>query len=200
MTSCKRTKRTDFASSLDQFSPLGQMLLARSSSLPSVPTTPLGDGVEKRARIGGPSRTTGQRRCDSPAPLPKALNARDLRQRKVGKSTHLTNRAIAYLGTLCGTKSRYRDAPLKASPSLIRKHSAEDCCCLARSGGRDVWSIYFDRDALTSLALTTDVTGRNIPSLTPSTDWIFVAALDNSKFDPLWDTVDFRYAVRQASS
>ena len=47
-------------------------------------------------------------------------------------------------------------------------------------------------------ALTMDVTGRNIPSVPPSTDWIFVGALDISKFEPPWDTADFRYAVRQA--
>ena len=59
--------------------------------------------------------------------------------------------------------------------------------------------VYLFRQRRTDdLALTTDVTGRNIPSLTPSTDWIFVGALDISKFEPPWDTADFRYAVRQA--
>jgi hypothetical protein len=59
--------------------------------------------------------------------------------------------------------------------------------------------VYLFRQRRTDeLALTTDVTGRNIPFLPPSTDWIFVAALDISKFDPPWDTADFRYAVRQA--
>jgi hypothetical protein len=31
------------------------------------------------------------------------------------------------------------------------------------------------------LALTTDVTGRNIPPVTSSTDWLFVEALDTNK-------------------
>ena len=34
------------------------------------------------------------------------------------------------------------------------------------------------------LALTTDVTGRNIPPVTSSTDWLFVEALDINKFAP----------------
>jgi hypothetical protein len=46
-------------------------------------------------------------------------------------------------------------------------------------------------------ALTTDVTGRNIPSLPPSTDWIFVGAFNVSKFAPPLNTAYFRYAVRQ---
>ena len=59
--------------------------------------------------------------------------------------------------------------------------------------------VYLFRQRRTDkLALTTDVTGRNIPSPPPSTDWIFVGALNISKFDPPWDTADFRYAVRQA--
>jgi hypothetical protein len=42
------------------------------------------------------------------------------------------------------------------------------------------------------LALTTDVTGRNIPPLTASTRWIFVEALDINKFAPPWDITDFQ--------
>jgi hypothetical protein len=58
--------------------------------------------------------------------------------------------------------------------------------------------VYLFRQRRTdNLALTTDVTGRNIPSRPPSTDWIFVGAFNDSKFEPPWDTAHFRYAVRQ---
>ena len=40
------------------------------------------------------------------------------------------------------------------------------------------------------LALTTDVTGQNIPSPPPPTIWLVVGALDVSKFEPTWDTAD----------
>jgi hypothetical protein len=33
-------------------------------------------------------------------------------------------------------------------------------------------------------AFTTDMTGRNLPSRTPSSDWKFVEALDTNKFQP----------------
>jgi|RhiMethySRZTD1v2_1073278.scaffolds.fasta_scaffold2516435_2 hypothetical protein len=33
-------------------------------------------------------------------------------------------------------------------------------------------------------ALTTDMTGRNLPSRTPSSHWMFVEALDTKKFEP----------------
>jgi hypothetical protein len=59
--------------------------------------------------------------------------------------------------------------------------------------------VYLFRQRRTAeLALTTDLTGRNIRSLPPSKDWIFVGVVDISKFEPPWDTADFRYAVRQA--
>jgi hypothetical protein len=48
--------------------------------------------------------------------------------------------------------------------------------------------VYLFRQRRTDdLALTTDVTGRNIPAPTPSTPWIFVEALDTNKFAPRWD-------------
>ena len=39
------------------------------------------------------------------------------------------------------------------------------------------------------LALTSDVTGRNLPSLTPSTEWIFVEAITSP---PPWKPADFQ--------
>ena len=40
-------------------------------------------------------------------------------------------------------------------------------------------------------ALTTDMTGRNLPSRTPSSHWMFVEALDTNKFEPRRDIADF---------
>ena len=57
--------------------------------------------------------------------------------------------------------------------------------------------VYLFRQRRTDdLALTTDVTGRNIPSPNPSTDWIFAEAIDISKFEPAWDIADFQCVLR----
>jgi hypothetical protein len=59
--------------------------------------------------------------------------------------------------------------------------------------------IYLFRDEKTgNLALTMDVTGRNIPLVTSSTAWLFVEAIDMHKLPPRWDTEYLRHAVRQA--
>ena len=53
--------------------------------------------------------------------------------------------------------------------------------------------VYLFRQRRTDdLALTTDVTGRNIPPFTPSTDWIFVEALDISKFELRGTSLTFK--------
>ena len=58
--------------------------------------------------------------------------------------------------------------------------------------------VYLFRDRCTeNLALTTDVTGRNIPSLMPSTRWIFVESLDINKYPPPWDIADLEGVLRQ---
>ena len=59
--------------------------------------------------------------------------------------------------------------------------------------------IYLFRDEKTrNLALTMDVTGRNIPLVTSSTAWLFVEAIDIHKLPPRWDTAYLRDAVREA--
>ena len=61
--------------------------------------------------------------------------------------------------------------------------------------------VYLFRQRRTDdLALTTDVTGRNIPSLTPSTEWIFVEALDIDKFEPRLDIADFEGVLRRVKA
>ena len=59
--------------------------------------------------------------------------------------------------------------------------------------------IYLFRDKRTdNRALTMDVTGRNIPPVTPSTVWLFVEAINTHNLPPQWDTKNLRYAMSQA--
>jgi hypothetical protein len=58
--------------------------------------------------------------------------------------------------------------------------------------------IYLFRDEATdNLALTVDVTGQNIPPITPSTDWFFVEAIDTLRFPAPWDLIDFQCLLRR---
>jgi hypothetical protein len=53
--------------------------------------------------------------------------------------------------------------------------------------------IYLFRDDYTAnLALTFDVTGGNLPTVTPSTGWRFVEPIDTLKSSPPWDPADFQ--------
>jgi len=57
--------------------------------------------------------------------------------------------------------------------------------------------IYLFRQRRTDdFALTTDVTGRNIPPVTSSTDWLFVEALDTNKFATPWCIADLQGVLR----
>jgi hypothetical protein len=57
--------------------------------------------------------------------------------------------------------------------------------------------IYLFRDEGTeNLALTIDVTGGNLPPVTPSTDWIFLEAINTLSSSPPWDIADFRRLLR----
>ena len=58
--------------------------------------------------------------------------------------------------------------------------------------------IYLFRDEGTdNLALTIDVTGGNLPPVTPSTDWIFLEAIDTLRSPPPWDVADFQCLLRR---
>jgi hypothetical protein len=58
--------------------------------------------------------------------------------------------------------------------------------------------VYLFRQRRTDdLALTTDVTGRNIPAVTSSTDWLFVEALDTNKFASPWHIADVQGVLRR---
>jgi hypothetical protein len=51
--------------------------------------------------------------------------------------------------------------------------------------------IYLFRDKKTgNFAITSDVTGRNLPSLTPSTAWNYVETI--AKSPPPWEPADFQ--------
>jgi hypothetical protein len=54
--------------------------------------------------------------------------------------------------------------------------------------------IYLFRDESDNdiFAFSIDVTGANIPALTPHAEWIFLEALDTLKFPAPWDITDFQ--------
>jgi hypothetical protein len=59
--------------------------------------------------------------------------------------------------------------------------------------------VYLFRQRSTDrLAVTTDLTGRNLPPVTSSAIWLFVEAIDTMRLSPRWGSVEFQYAVRQA--
>jgi hypothetical protein len=47
------------------------------------------------------------------------------------------------------------------------------------------------------LALTSDVTGRNIFAVTSTTNWLFVEAIDTLKLSVPWDTAHFQAVLAQ---
>ena len=66
---------------------------------------------------------------------------------------------------------------------------------LLRTAAGAIWEhavlIYAFRDNETNRhALTIDVTGRNLPSVTASSDWIFTEAIDTRSDPPPWDHAD----------
>jgi hypothetical protein len=68
---------------------------------------------------------------------------------------------------------------------------------LPRNRGVGAVLIHLFRDDRTAnLALTTDVTGRNLPAVTPSTQWGFVETIDTIKSSPPWDFSDFQRLLR----
>jgi hypothetical protein len=54
--------------------------------------------------------------------------------------------------------------------------------------------IYLFRDESDSevFAFSTDVSGANIPPVTPQTEWIFLEALNTLRFPGPWDIGDFK--------
>lgn len=52
--------------------------------------------------------------------------------------------------------------------------------------------LFRDKSSTDAFAISTDVTGRNIPPLSPLTEWIFVAAIDRLKLVERWEVGDFQ--------
>ena len=53
--------------------------------------------------------------------------------------------------------------------------------------------LFRDKSSTDAFAISTDVTGRNIPPLSPLTEWIFVvAAIDPLKLVEQWEVGDFQ--------
>ena len=57
--------------------------------------------------------------------------------------------------------------------------------------------VYLFRQRNADRALTTDITGRNLPSRTPTSHWMFVKALQIDNWRPLLGVADFEEASRQ---
>jgi len=57
--------------------------------------------------------------------------------------------------------------------------------------------IYLFRDEADneSFAFSLDVSGANIPPVTPLTEWIFLEVIDTLKFPEQWDITDFQYVL-----
>jgi hypothetical protein len=61
--------------------------------------------------------------------------------------------------------------------------------------------IYLFRDEATdNVALTIDVTGQNIPPISPSTDWLFVEAIDTVGRMLPWDMADLQCVLHRLSA
>jgi hypothetical protein len=52
--------------------------------------------------------------------------------------------------------------------------------------------LFRDKSSTDAFAISTDVTGRNIPPLSPLTEWIFVTAIDTLKLVEQWDVGNFQ--------
>jgi hypothetical protein len=66
----------------------------------------------------------------------------------------------------------------------------------ARTQGK-VMRIYLFRDESDSgaFAFSTNMTGSNIPPVTPHTEWIFLEAIDTLTFPEPWDIDDFQPVI-----
>ena len=52
--------------------------------------------------------------------------------------------------------------------------------------------LFHDKSSTDAFAISTDVTGRNIPLLNPLVEWNFVEAIDTLKLIEQWDVGDFQ--------
>ena len=52
--------------------------------------------------------------------------------------------------------------------------------------------LFRDESSADAFAFSIDVTGANIPPVTPHTEWVFLEAIDTLKFPDPWDITDFQ--------
>jgi hypothetical protein len=52
--------------------------------------------------------------------------------------------------------------------------------------------LFRDESDVEVFAFSSDVTGGNIPPITPHTEWILLEAIDTLKFPDPWDITDFQ--------
>jgi hypothetical protein len=52
--------------------------------------------------------------------------------------------------------------------------------------------LFRDESSGDIFAFSVDVTGENIPPVSPMTEWIFLEAIDTLRFPEPWDVADFR--------
>ena len=58
----------------------------------------------------------------------------------------------------------------------------------------------FRQERTTGRALTSDITGRNLPSSTPYSHWVFVEVFDAKKARPPLGVADLKEALSQVSA
>ena len=63
-------------------------------------------------------------------------------------------------------------------------------------------NIYLFRDESSAdvFAFSIDLTGQNIPLVTPHTEWIFMEAMDSLRFPDPWDIDDFQHVLDHVKS
>ena len=52
--------------------------------------------------------------------------------------------------------------------------------------------LFRDESGTNTFAFSVDVTGANIPPVTPHTEWVFMEAIDTLRFPEPWDIDDFQ--------
>jgi hypothetical protein len=60
----------------------------------------------------------------------------------------------------------------------------------------DAYLSFRDENESEHFAFSVDMTGANIPPITPLTEWIFLEAINTLKFVEPWDVDDFRQVLK----
>ena len=73
----------------------------------------------------------------------------------------------------------------------LGRFSGQPLFVAERNRGKHIY-LFRDENDDEVFAFSTDVTGANIPPVTPQTEWIFLEAIDTLKFPEPWDIGDFQ--------